>query len=78
MDRLTAAHVFITIVQRGSLSAAALTLDMSRAMVTRYLTQMESWSGARLLHRSTRRLSLTRPENMRWCAVSRLSRWRRR
>ena len=59
MDRLTAAHVFITIVQRGSLSAAALTLDMSRAMVTRYLTQMESWSGARLLHRSTRRLSLT-------------------
>lgn len=59
MDRLTAAQVFITIVQRGSLSAAAETLAMSRAMVTRYLTQMESWSGARLLHRSTRRLSLT-------------------
>ncbi|CCG86182.1 LysR family transcriptional regulator [Erwinia piriflorinigrans] len=59
MDRLTAANVFITIVQRGSLTAAAETLDMSRAMVTRYLTQMENWSGARLLHRSTRRLSLT-------------------
>ena len=59
MDRLTAAQVFITIVQRGSLSAAAETLDMSRAMVTRYLSQMENWSGTRLLHRSTRRLSLT-------------------
>lgn len=59
MDRLTAASVFITIVQRGSLTAAAEILGMSRAMVTRYLNQMESWSGARLLHRSTRRLSLT-------------------
>ncbi|HBT11798.1 LysR family transcriptional regulator [Erwinia persicina] len=59
MDRITAAKVFITIVQRGSLSAAADTLDISRAMVTRYLSQMESWAGARLLHRSTRRLSLT-------------------
>lgn len=35
MDRITAAKVFITIVQRGSLSAAADTLDISRAMVTR-------------------------------------------
>ena len=59
MDRLSAANVFITIVQRGSLTAAAETLGMSRAMVTRYLSQMENWSGARLLHRSTRRLSLT-------------------
>jgi len=59
MDRLTAANVFITIVQRGSLTAAAEVLGMSRAMVTRYLGQMETWSGARLLHRSTRRLSLT-------------------
>lgn len=59
MDRITAANVFTTIVQRGSLSAAAEVLNMSRAMVTRYLNQMESWSGARLLHRSTRRLSLT-------------------
>ncbi len=32
---------------------------MSRAMVTRYLAEMEQWAGARLLHRSTRRLSLT-------------------
>jgi DNA-binding transcriptional LysR family regulator len=59
MDRLIAAEVFVTIVERGSLTAAADALGMSRAMVTRYLAQMEEWSAARLLHRSTRRLSLT-------------------
>ncbi|CAE6855523.1 MULTISPECIES: LysR family transcriptional regulator [Paraburkholderia] len=59
MDRLVAAKVFVTIVDRGSLTAAADSLDMSRAMVTRNLAQMEEWAAARLLHRSTRRLSLT-------------------
>ncbi|WP_455275310.1 LysR family transcriptional regulator [Ralstonia thomasii] len=59
MDRITAAEVFVAIVERGSLSAAAEGLDMSRAMVTRYLAQMEDWSGARLLHRTTRRMGLT-------------------
>lgn len=59
MDRITAAEVFVTIVDRGSMIAAADTLEMSRAMVTRYLAQMEQWAGARLLHRTTRKLSLT-------------------
>ncbi|MBA5639984.1 LysR family transcriptional regulator [Duganella sp. LX20W] len=59
MDRITAATVFVSIVERGSMIAAADSLDMSRAMVTRYLAEMEQWAGARLLHRSTRRLSLT-------------------
>lgn len=59
MDRITAAKVFLTIVEKGSLSGAADTLDMSRAMVTRYLATMEQWSNARLLHRSTRKLTLT-------------------
>ncbi|MDO7862490.1 LysR family transcriptional regulator, partial [Morganella morganii] len=59
MDRITAAEVFVTIVDRGSMIAAAETLEMSRAMVTRYLAQMEQWAGARLLHRTTRKLSLT-------------------
>ncbi|MEH2921616.1 LysR family transcriptional regulator [Samsonia erythrinae] len=59
MDRITAAEVFVTIIERGSMSAAAETLDMSRAMVTRYLAEMENWAGARLLHRTTRKLSLT-------------------
>lgn len=59
MDRLIAAEVFISIVERGSMIAAAQALGMSRAMVTRYLAQMEEWAGARLLHRTTRKLSLT-------------------
>ncbi|KAB2966231.1 LysR family transcriptional regulator, partial [Zoogloea sp.] len=59
MDRVTAAEVFVEIAERGSMVAAADALEMSRAMVTRYLAQMEQWAGARLLHRTTRRLSLT-------------------
>src|SRR4051812_45322425 len=59
MDRIIATQVFVTISERGSLSGAAELLDMSRAMVTRYLAQMENWSGARLFHRTTRRINLT-------------------
>ena len=59
MDRIVAAEVFVAIVERGSLIGAANALDMSRAMVTRYLAQMETWAGARLLHRTTRKLGLT-------------------
>lgn len=61
MDRLTALQVFVAVVEQGSLSAAAERLDMSRAMVSRYLAELEQWMGARLLHRTTRRLSLTGP-----------------
>ena len=59
MDKLEAMNVFVTIVERGSLSAAAEHLDLSRTKVTRYLGELESWMGTRLLHRTTRRLSLT-------------------
>lgn len=61
MDRMTAMTVFVEVVERGSLTAAAEALDMSRAMVTRYLAEVERWLGARLLHRTTRRISLTGP-----------------
>lgn len=59
MDRITAITVFVEVADRGSLTAAADALSMSRAMATRYLAELESWLGARLLHRTTRRLSLT-------------------
>lgn len=59
MDRLTAAKVFVETVARGSISAAATHLDMSRAMASRYIDLMEQWAESRLLHRTTRRLSLT-------------------
>jgi DNA-binding transcriptional LysR family regulator len=59
MDRLTAVRVFIEVADRGSLTQAAEQLDMSRAMVSRYLASLEQWLGARLLHRTTRRIGLT-------------------
>jgi DNA-binding transcriptional LysR family regulator len=59
MDRLTATRVFVEVVERGSQTAAADALEMSRAMVSRYLGELEAWVGARLLHRTTRKLSLT-------------------
>lgn len=59
MDRLRAARVFVTVADCGSLTQAAEKLDMSTAMVSRYLAAMEGWLGARLLHRTTRRVSPT-------------------
>jgi DNA-binding transcriptional LysR family regulator len=59
MDRLTATRVFVTVVEQGSLTRAAEALDMSTAMVSRYLAALEGWLQARLLHRTTRRISLT-------------------
>ncbi|WP_239150101.1 helix-turn-helix domain-containing protein, partial [Burkholderia pseudomallei] len=59
MDRITAMQVFVETAERGSVSAAAQHLDMSRAMASRYVAFVEQWTGARLLHRTTRRLTLT-------------------
>ena len=59
MDRLTAMQVFVEVAQTGSFSATADKLDMSRAMVTRYVGALEQWLGARLLQRTTRSVTLT-------------------
>jgi DNA-binding transcriptional LysR family regulator len=59
MDRLIAMQVFVEVADRGSLTQAAEVLDMSRAMVSRYLESVERWLGVRLLQRTTRRVSLT-------------------
>lgn len=59
MDRLTAVRVFVEVVDRGSLTQAAEGLEMSAAMVSRYLAAVEAWFDARLLHRTTRKISLT-------------------
>lgn len=59
MDKIKSSEVFVTIVKQGSMIKAANYLDMSRAMVTRYLNEMEEWVGGRLLHRTTRKQSLT-------------------
>ena len=59
MDRLTAMRVFAEVATSGSFSATADKLEMSRAMVTRYVGEMEQWLQARLLQRTTRSVTLT-------------------
>lgn len=59
MDRITAAEVFIDVTRSGSFTATADRLSMSRPMVTRYVEALESWFGVRLLHRTTRKVTLT-------------------
>lgn len=59
MDRLTAMQVFKEVAQTGSFTVAAEQLNMSRAMVTRYVTELEQWLGTRLLQRTTRSVTLT-------------------
>lgn len=59
MDRLIAMRVFVTVADLGSQSAASDYLDISRPAISRYLAELEEWVGARLMHRTTRKLSLT-------------------
>lgn len=59
MDRLMAMRVFVEIAEKGSMSAAANALDISRAMTSRYLEGLEEWLGVRLIHRTTRKLALS-------------------
>jgi len=59
MDHLSAIRTFIQIADQGSLTRAAEALDLSRAMVSRHLESLERWLGTRLLHRTTRRVSLS-------------------
>jgi len=59
MDRLDAMRVFVDVADRGSQVAAAEALGLSRPVVSRHLAALEAWAGARLMHRTTRRLSLT-------------------
>jgi len=59
MDRLTSFRVFREVVESGSFVAAAERLSMSPPMASKHVAQLEKSLGARLLHRSSRHLSLT-------------------
>ena len=59
MDRLGSMRVFAKVVEQGSFAGAAQALDMSAAVVTRNVADLEAHLGTRLLNRTTRRLSLT-------------------
>lgn len=59
MDRLTSMAVFVRAVDLGSFAAAAAALGLSAPMVGKHVRFLEERLGARLLHRTTRRQSLT-------------------
>lgn len=59
MDRLTGIGVFVAAVDAGSFAAAARRFGLSAAMAGKYVSAIEAELNARLLQRTTRRLSLT-------------------
>ena len=59
MDRMASMAAFTKVVGAGSFSAAAREMQVSQALVTKQIQELENWLGARLLNRTTRRLSLT-------------------
>ena len=59
MDVLKAMRVYVAVVEAGSFVAAADRLDTSSAAVSRHVAALEGHLGARLLNRTTRRLSMT-------------------
>ena len=59
MDRFLEMQTFVAVVDAGSFVKGADALDMSKAAVSRHVVDLESRLGVRLMHRTTRRLSLT-------------------
>ena len=59
MDRLHSMRVFSRVIEQGSFAGAARELNLSPAVVTRLVADLEEHLGARLINRTTRRLALT-------------------
>src|SRR5271170_2218923 len=59
MDRLTSLTAFVRVVDSGGFSAAGRRLNMSTTMVSNHIQALEERLGARLLNRTTRKVSLT-------------------
>ncbi len=59
MDLLTAMRIFIRVVERGSMSAAARDLGIGQPAVSERIERLEAHLNTRLLRRHTRRMSLT-------------------
>ncbi|HZP86679.1 MAG TPA: LysR family transcriptional regulator [Burkholderiales bacterium] len=59
MDKLAAMNAFAAIVEAGSFVAAADRLSSSTSTLSRLIAELEQHLGARLLNRTTRKLSLT-------------------
>jgi len=59
MDRLEAMSMLVSVTETGSLSAAARRLHVPLATLSRKISELEARLGARLLIRTTRKLTLT-------------------
>jgi DNA-binding transcriptional LysR family regulator len=59
MDRFAHMQVFVSVVEAGSISAAAERLNLAKSAVSRRLAELETHLGASLITRTTRRLNLT-------------------
>jgi DNA-binding transcriptional LysR family regulator len=59
MDRLSALETFVRVAETGSFSEAARRLKTSKSAVSRLVAGLEAELGVRLIHRTTRALTLT-------------------
>lgn len=59
MDKFQEMRAFVTVVDKGSFVRAADALELSKTAVSRLVGELEARLGTRLLHRTTRKLSLT-------------------
>lgn len=59
MDSLKGMAIFATVVDKGSMAAAAQSLGMTPSAVSQQIRKLESRAQVTLLHRTTRRLTLT-------------------
>jgi DNA-binding transcriptional LysR family regulator len=59
LDRVTGMQIFVRVAALGNLSAAARALGISQTMATKHVGAIEERLGVKLLHRTTRRLTLT-------------------
>lgn len=59
MDRIDAMRAFVAVVSEGSFSHAASSIQLSPQLVSKYVSKLEEQLDVRLLHRTTRKVSLT-------------------
>ncbi|MCH8196943.1 MAG: LysR family transcriptional regulator, partial [Proteobacteria bacterium] len=59
MDGIGAIPIFVAVVENGGFTSAADRLGISKSAVSKRISQLEARLGVQLLHRSTRRISLT-------------------